>query len=336
MISTPHFLVQKITQSDHAATARALSIVTDEETGYEELSRHLFPFSGKCHKIGLCGPPGSGKSSLINELLPLFRAQNLRVGVLVVDPSSAMSGGAFLGDRLRIQRHALDERIFIRSLASRGRVGGIPASIFGAIHVLEAFGSDKIIIETTGTGQDEVDIADVADTVAYVTTPSLGDEIQAMKAGAMEIADIFVVNKADLADKDKTLADLKKALGLLPESTHGWKRPVLPVSTKLNEGLPALLQACADHWRNLSESGQRQQRLRRQLTKELSLYIERKILQNALGRIKAEHIEMLVDRQADPLSLAKRLLWDSLAAQPRKHSRQEEKNAKIGSRRNRR
>jgi LAO/AO transport system kinase len=159
----------------------------DEEDAGETLVKDFFKSSGSAQKIGICGPPGAGKSTLTGKLIGHFRQQKLKVGVLAVDPSSSISGGAFLGDRLRVMEHATDPGVFIRSLASRGMIGGLTHTIIGAVHVLEAFRCDKILIETVGTGQDEIDIASVADTVLYVTTPAMGDEIQAMKAGAKPV-----------------------------------------------------------------------------------------------------------------------------------------------------
>ncbi|MBI4349596.1 MAG: methylmalonyl Co-A mutase-associated GTPase MeaB, partial [Elusimicrobia bacterium] len=207
-------LAARVLRGDHAAVGRALSIVTDERPGADELARSFFVHAGRAHKVGVSGPPGSGKSSLINRLVAHYRKSGEKVGILAVDPTSPWTGGAFLGDRLRVQQHALDSGVFFRSLGSRGTVGGLTSTIFGAIHVLEAWGCDRILLETVGTGQDEVEVSHVADTVCYLTTPSLGDEIQAMKAGAMEAADILVLNKADMAEKEKALSALQEALRL--------------------------------------------------------------------------------------------------------------------------
>src|SRR5437868_12030970 len=188
----PLDLVKRVRRGDHAAASRALSIVVNDDVSAEILAKEFFKSSGSAQKVGVSGPPGAGKSTLTGRLIGYYRSKKLKVGVLMVDPSSSISGGAFLGDRLRVMEHATDKGVFIRSLASRGMIGGLTHTIFGAIHVLEALGCQKILIETVGTGQDEVEIASVADTVLYVTTPAMGDEIQAMKAGAMEIGDVFV------------------------------------------------------------------------------------------------------------------------------------------------
>ena len=224
----------------------------------------------------------------------------------MVDPSSSISGGAFLGDRLRVMEHATDTGVFIRSLASRGMIGGLTYAIFGAIHVLETLGCDKILIETVGTGQDEVEIASVADTVLYVTTPSMGDEIQAMKAGAMEIGDIFVVNKADLAGKDKAIADLKAALGLghsAGQAVKAWEPPVLASSAKSGEGVPELAKELDGHWKHLRGSGEGRVRLKRQHATELQFWIQRRVIKSALDRVTDKILEDMVSRKTDPATL---------------------------------
>ena len=304
-------LVNRVRRGDHTAASRALSIVVNEDKSFEALAKEFFKASGSAQKIGISGPPGAGKSTLTGRLIGSYRARKLKVGVLAVDPSSSISGGAFLGDRLRIMEHATDPGVFIRSLASRGMIGGLTYSIFGAIHVLETLGCDKIIIETVGTGQDEVDIASVADTVLYVTTPSMGDEIQAMKAGAMEIGDIFVVNKADLAGKDKAVADLKAALGLghsAGQIAKAWEPPVLATSAKVGEGIAELSAALNGHWTHLKTSGEGRARLKRQHATELQFWIQRRVLKTALDRVTDKVLEEMVSHKTDPASLGRRIL----------------------------
>ncbi len=309
--TAPADLVRRVRKGDHAAASRALSIVVDESATSEALAKEFFKASGSAQKIGVSGPPGVGKSTLTGRLIGHYRAKKLKVGVLMVDPSSSISGGAFLGDRLRIMEHATDPGVFIRSLASRGMIGGLTYAIFGAVHVLETLGCDKILIETVGTGQDEVEIASVADTVLYVTTPSMGDEIQAMKAGAMEIGDIFVVNKADLAGKDKAVADLKAALGLghsAGQAVKAWEPPVLATSAKDGDGIAELAAGLEGHWTHLSKSGEGRARLKRQHATELQFWIQRRVMKSALSRVTDAHLESLVARKTDPASVGRRLL----------------------------
>lgn len=301
-------LVEKITQGDPGAAARALSLVIDESPGFEELTQKLFPYSGSSHKVGFSGPPGSGKSSLIGELIRFYREKNLKVGVLAVDPSSSLSGGSFLGDRLRIQDHSTDPGVFIRSLATRGMVGGVCAAIYGAIRVLEAYGCDKILIETVGTGQDEVVISKVADTVLYVTTPSLGDDIQAMKAGIMEIADIFIVNKADLSETEKALSDIRRALSLAAQTKKGWKPNVLASSVVLKSGIEELANAVEEHRKHLSQTGEGRQRLQCQLSEEISLYATRKVYDKVAQHLSEKDMALLLSKKTDPVALAQKLI----------------------------
>jgi len=232
--------------------------------------------------------------------------------VLAVDPTSPWTGGAFLGDRLRVQQHAMDSGVFFRSLGSRGTIGGLTSTIFSAVHVLEAWGCDRIILETVGTGQDEVEISHVADTVLYVTTPNLGDEIQAMKAGAMEAADVLVLNKSDLAERDKALAALQEALGLGGRETPGWKVKVIAASAAKGDGLADLSAAVDEHRAWLKTSGEDRSRAKDQLRYELSLLVARRVTQNALGAISESQLEDLLSRRTDPLTLGSKL-----AASPR-------------------
>lgn len=286
-------------------------MVINEDESCEALSRDFFRSAGTVQKVGVCGPPGAGKSTLAGRLIGHYRSRGLRVGVLAVDPSSPISGGALLGDRLRIMEHAVDEGVFIRSLASRGMVGGLTHTIFGAIHVLEALGCERIIVETVGTGQDEVDIASVADTVVYVTTPAMGDEIQAMKAGVMEIGDIFVVNKADLAGSDKALSDLRGALGLgqgAGESLKGWEPPVLATSALSGDGVAGLGRELDLHWGHLRTSGEGRARLKRQHAAELQFWVHHHIVKNALERVTDKLLEDLLARKTDPASAGRKLL----------------------------
>ncbi len=302
-------LAQKVRKGDHAAASRALSLIINEDPAALALSKAFFPKAGSVQKVGFCGPPGAGKSTLLGRMVARYRKKKLKVGVLAVDPSSHLSGGAFLGDRLRFQEHATDPGVFIRSVASRGMVGGLSHTIFGAIHVLEAFGCDKILLETVGTGQDEVEVARVADTILYVTAPHLGDEIQAMKAGTMEIGDVFIVNKADLAGKDKALSDLKSAMSLAPSAqANDWPPPVVATSALAGEGIGPLGDILDDHWDYLQKTSEGSKRLRAQHREELSLYISRRVYQNALNSITDGQLDDLLAHKTDPATLGRRIL----------------------------
>jgi LAO/AO transport system kinase len=309
--SDPKSLIARVRRGEHAAASRALSLVVNEDVRAEALSKEFFKSAGAAQKVGVCGPPGAGKSTLTGRLIAHYRARKLKVGVLAVDPSSPLSGGAFLGDRLRIMEHATDPGVFIRSLASRGMVGGLTHAIFGAIHVLEALGCDKILVETVGTGQDEVDIALVADTVLYVTTPAMGDEIQAMKAGAMEVGDVFVVNKADLAGKDKAVADLRAALGLgraAGQAAKAWEPPIAATSALSGEGIAELGRLLDAHEAHLKTSGEGRERLKKQHAAELQFWIRRRVIKTALDRVTDKALEDMLAHKIDPASLGRRLL----------------------------
>lgn len=302
-------LVQAVRRGETAAVARALSLVVDEAREADCLLSDFFRSSGRSQKIGVCGPPGAGKSTLTGRLISHYRKAGLKVGVLAVDPSSPVTGGAFLGDRLRIQEHALDEGVFIRSLATRGMIGGVSHTIFGAIHVLEAADFEKIIVETVGTGQDEVEIGKVADTVLYVTTPAMGDEIQAMKAGVMEIGDIFVVNKADLTGADKAVSDLKGALMLGAEQKPAaWRAPVHAVSAATGQGVLELAASVDAHWGHLKASGEGRRRLKEQHREEVSLFVSRRVYRDALQSLTGKLLDDLADHKTDPASLGAKLL----------------------------
>lgn len=307
----PTDLIKRVRRGEHAAASRVLSAVIDEDESSDVLAREFFKSAGSAQKIGVCGPPGAGKSTLTGRLIGRYRSQKLKVGVLMVDPSSSISGGAFLGDRLRIMEHATDPGVFIRSLASRGMIGGLTHTIFGAIHVLEALGCQKILIETVGTGQDEVDIASVVDTVLYVTTPAMGDEIQAMKAGAMEIGDIFVVNKADLAGKDKAVADLRAALGLghsAGQAVKAWEPPIVATAAISGDGLPELAAEIEGHWAHLAKSGEGRARLKKQHATELQFWIQRRVVKTALDRVTDKILEEMLAHKSDPAAVGRRLL----------------------------
>lgn len=308
-------LIDRVLAGEAAAASRALSLVIDESPESEQLSAAFFQRSGTVPKIGFCGPPGAGKSTLVGRLVSHFRRSKLKIGILAVDPSSHISGGAFLGDRLRIQEHATDPGVFMRSVATRGMVGGLSHTIFGAIHVLEAYGCERILIETVGTGQDEVEIARVADTVVYVTTPQLGDEIQAMKAGAMEIGDFFVINKSELDGADKAVGDLKSALGLASAAgPNAWKPRIVKTSALQGGGIEDLAGALEEHREHLRATSEGQARLKTQHRYELSMFISRRLYKKATGGISEKHLDDLLARRTDPASLGMKLLRGAVKA----------------------
>lgn len=282
-----------------AALARAISIVENERAGADELLSHLHPRLGRARRIGMTGPPGAGKSTTTTQLAMAYRAAGLNVGIIAVDPTSPFTGGALLGDRIRMESVALDPGIYIRSLATRGSLGGLSAATRASADVLDAFGFDRVVIETVGVGQSELDVARAVDSNIVILVPESGDSIQTLKAGLMEIADIFVVNKADRPGADRVKTDLELMLGLrsgetmknVPahhgvdltvknparlareaaarEQTEGWVPPVLRTVAPKGEGIAELVTALDRHWRYLEASGglraRRRQRLREQV-----------------------------------------------------------------------
>src|SRR3954468_9027515 len=230
---------------DKRAIARLLTVVENEEPGAAEALRDLYPKTGGARVIGVTGPPGGGKSTLVNRLAGAYRERGERVAVVAVDPSSPFSGGALLGDRIRMQDRSLDEGLFIRSMESRGHTGGLRRTTSRVVNVLDAIGYGVVLVETVGVGQEEVEVIRVVDSVALVTVPGLGDDIQAIKAGVLEIADVLVVNKADRPGADDAARDLAQMLSLAKD--RSWKTPIVRTSAQSGEGLPQLVDAIDKH-----------------------------------------------------------------------------------------
>jgi LAO/AO transport system kinase len=249
-------LVERALGGDPRSVGRLISLVEDGAPELRALMAELAPKSGKAHIVGLTGSPGVGKSTTTSALVAQFRAVDRRVGVLAVDPSSPFSGGALLGDRIRMQEHATDPEVFIRSMASRGHLGGLASATPQAVRVLDAAGCDPVLVETVGVGQSEVEVASEADTTIVLLAPGMGDGIQAAKAGILEVGDIFVVNKADRDGADATARELRHMISLGPSAVAGaWKPPVLKVVATRGEGLPELVAAIDGHRQWLQTSG---------------------------------------------------------------------------------
>ena len=249
-------LVERALAGDPRSVGRLITLVEDGAPELRTLMAALAPRSGGAHIVGLTGSPGVGKSTTTSALVAAFRAAGRRVGVLAVDPSSPFSGGALLGDRIRMQEHATDPEVFIRSMASRGHLGGLASTTPQAVRVLDAAGCDPVLVETVGVGQSEVEVAGEADTTIVLLAPGMGDGIQAAKAGILEIGDIFVVNKADRDGADATARELRHMISLGPSGQAGaWKPPVLKVVATRGEGLPGLVEAIDGHRAWLESSG---------------------------------------------------------------------------------
>ncbi len=315
---TPAEMAARVLAGDRLALARLLTLIENEDPrGLQALST-LYPHSGQAHIIGITGAPGTGKSTLVNRLARALRASadgDVPVAVVAVDPSSPFSGGAILGDRIRMRDLAGDRKLFIRSMASRGALGGLARSTAGVVEALDAAGYRRILIETVGAGQAEVEIARLAHTTVVVDAPGLGDDVQAIKAGILEIADILVVNKFDLPGAENTLQALRSALGLAFDSQQeqeGWQIPVLPVVATRGQGVDELVQAITAHRQFLLASGELQKRDRARVAARLQELLREHLAQRFLqslpdGRYEAM-IEQVLARKRAPSEAVAELL----------------------------
>ncbi len=270
-------LINKIISSDKRSVAKALSLVENEDAGSDVLLKKLYRYTGKAHRIGITGPPGAGKSTLTNCLVKLMTGKGFKVGVIAVDPTSPFTGGALLGDRIRMQEVGLMENVFIRSMATRGSLGGLCRNVVEACDILDASGKDFIIIETVGVGQSELDIAQMADTTIVVLVPESGDSVQAMKAGLMEIADIFVLNKSDREGADGIVATIKNIIHLKPPAKDGWVIDVIKTIGSRCDGADTLYEEMLKHKTHLEESGFLNIKRREHLNKKIIDLVNNKL-----------------------------------------------------------
>ncbi|HVL81212.1 MAG TPA: methylmalonyl Co-A mutase-associated GTPase MeaB [Actinomycetota bacterium] len=304
-------LVGRLRTGDRRAIARVISLVENGSPQASEILRALYPHTGHAVTIGITGSPGSGKSTLTDALISLVRAKGLTVGVVAVDPTSPFSGGALLGDRVRMQEHALDEGVFIRSMATRGHLGGLSLAAPEAMRVLEAAGKDVVIVETVGVGQSEVEVAGQADTTIVVVAPGMGDAIQAAKAGVLEVADVFCINKADKDGANDTARDLRNML----EMGHGrdptWNPPIVRTVATQGTGVDELWEAVSNHREHLSAAGSLEDRRRQRLGAEILAIVTERLrerVEREAGARYDELVQQVVDRELDPYTAADRLL----------------------------
>jgi len=306
--------IKKIRAGDVRTASRLIRNLEDDLPEAKASLKRIFPHTGRAHVLGITGSPGAGKSTLVDALISAFRGQEKTVGVLAVDPTSPFTGGAILGDRIRMQRHAEDHGVFIRSLATRGALGGLAKAVGDAVHVLDAMGKDLVIVETVGTGQQEVAIINHSHTVVVVLVPGMGDEIQAIKAGILEIADIFVINKADHEGAQKLFNELTAMLNMAPYPPDGWRPPVLRIGNLFDgdafgQGLAELAAAITGHHRHLVESGHLGDRMRRKAMVEIHEALRDAILEPILKTL-TESGEMdrvagqLLRKESDPYTIA--------------------------------
>ena len=331
-------LSRRVLDHDIRAVARVLRHVDDRVSGYVEILKDLFPHTGRAFILGITGNPGAGKSTLCDRVIAAYRAQGKRVGVLCVDPTSPYTGGAILGDRIRMQRHALDEGVFIRSVATRGHMGGLSRSAREMVRVLDAFGCDVVLVETVGVGQDELEITRTAHTTVVVMAPGMGDEVQAIKAGIMECADVFVVNKADRDGADGTVRDIELMIALgsevmiasgktrghsvhskvalvgaldAPALSEEWTPPIVRCISTRGEGVEQLVKAAEQHkeWLQGTESGRAQRRQR--LSQELREGLREALIHEAERSIGAEldlAVREVEAKEVDPYTATERLI----------------------------
>ena len=311
----PEELVQKMLAGDQRALARLASAMEGQGDGLPEIMQAITPVLGRAYCIGITGPPGAGKSTLTDRLTAHAREQGQTVGIIAVDPTSPFSGGAILGDRIRMQQHYLDAGVFIRSMASRGQQGGLAAAARGVIKLLDAFGKDLIIVETVGVGQSELDIAAAADTTLLTLVPESGDSIQAIKAGIMEIADLFVINKADRDGAERLQRDLQMMLHVR-HSVDGWCPSVMTTQAHRNIGVAELYEALADHRRELSQSGRLAARRQQNRRQELVDLLHEQLMTTLTsrledGRVYSQLLEQVETGALDPYTAARRMLRES-------------------------
>jgi LAO/AO transport system kinase len=309
-------ITKKIQGGDIRAASRLIRNLEDRMPEAKLTIKHLFPLTGRAHVIGITGSPGAGKSTLTDGLIDCFRKKGKTVGVLAVDPTSPFTGGAILGDRIRMQRHAEDPGVFVRSLATRGALGGLAKAVGDAIHVMDVLGKDIIMVETVGTGQQEVDIINHSHTVLVVLVPGMGDEIQAIKAGILEIADIFIVNKADRDGASKLSRELLAMLDMAPPSAFqgGWRPSIMKVENAFQpEGFGKALDDVTNkieaHYKHLVDNDLIGTRMRRKATVELNEAIRASILEPVLLKLLGSGemeglVEKVMKKEIDPYTAA--------------------------------
>ena len=303
---------EEVRAGDVRALSRAITAIENHDSNAEPLLRMLFPHTGNAYLTGVTGAPGTGKSTLVDRLAAHYRKQHEAVGVIAVDPTSPYSGGAILGDRIRMQSHAGDAGMFIRSMATRGSLGGLARTTAEVALLLDAAGKRHILVETVGVGQDEIDIVRLADCVVVVVVPGLGDDIQNMKAGLMEIADVFVVNKSDREGADRVEQQLHAMLSLVMPQ-HGWHPPVLRTVASENRGIDSLAEIIGKFRMHFASRPERQQKHVELWKKRLVELLESRLLERALGGAAgeaqlAELALAVADRRKDPFSAVNEIL----------------------------
>jgi LAO/AO transport system kinase len=307
-------LITNLRAGNRRALARAITIVETGGAPARALMAAAYPHAGAAHLIGITGPPGAGKSTLVTALAQELRRRERTVGIVAVDPTSPFTGGAVLGDRIRMQALGGDPGVFIRSMASRGRLGGLAAATADAAALIGAAGFEVVLIETVGAGQGEVDIARAAHTTIVVEVPGMGDDVQSIKAGMLEIADLFVVNKADREGADKVVRQLKAMLHLGEYRPGAWTPPVLTAIAMRGTGCTAIIDACADHLVHLRNSAELALRARAAAERELTAAVQELIVERLHGPTWDALVERIAARTHDPYTAAETLLDKALSS----------------------
>ena len=333
-MSADDALIDDLLAGKHRALARVITKIENRSPGYRELVSRLHEHTGQAEVIGITGSPGAGKSTLVDKMAATYRDRGETVGVIAIDPSSPFTGGAVLGDRIRMASNVGDMDVFFRSMSARGSLGGLSTATTDAVKAYDAFGKDKIIVETVGAGQNEIEIVKTADTVAVLVPPGSGDDVQMLKAGILEIADVFVVNKADLDGADRTVMELREMVGMRDSSPmaghhgadampdeetdtggddEGWEPPIVETVAKTGEGVEEFLETLADHVEWLSESGELETQARKRYQAEIQTLLREDtaaLLEEELearGGLEA-YVDRVLKKETDPYSVADELI----------------------------
>ncbi len=304
-------LGERLLNGDRRACARLITMLENNDNEAIDILRDLYKYSGNAYVIGVTGAPGSGKSTLTDKIVKEFRKKGKKIGILAIDPTSPFTGGAILGDRIRMNDLTLDKNVFIRSMGTRGALGGMSRATWGAVKVLDIFGMDYIFIETVGVGQSEIDIVKIADTVLMVMVPNLGDDIQAIKAGIMEIADVFAINKSDLEGADRTKLEIEMNLDLNEDKEY--RPPVVKVSARQNKGIDDLIDKLMEHRRYLEDTGKIIERRKKNIKLEIMKLIEEELMSLIMDKAFRENLiedlaNDVIAKETDPYTAKERLI----------------------------